>query len=1106
MPTSNSALIPRVARDGDFPLSNAQARLWFFWHLEPQSGAYGLSRSARLKGRLNEVAVQQSVDALVARHELLRTTFVECADGRGLQHIHAVSSIPLEVIDLGGLSEEDREAEAHRLAAVDASAPFDLTTGPLLRVKLLRLGGEDHILLVTLHRIISDRQSLDILFNEFAVFYAASIQGHEPKLSEQPIQYVDYAVWQQAWLEAGEGDRQLAYWRGKLGDEQPLLELPLDHPRPAEQNGRGAIHLFAIDGDLTGRLRRIGQSRNVSLSVVLLAAFNGLLYRYTGQRDLRVGVPVTNRHRPETKDLIGCFANTLVLRTELDGHWSFTRLIDAVRDTLLEARDHQDLPFEQLVQALQPERSLSHSPLFQVQFNSVSRRVPGELVELSDLLIEGAAEAKTMIRVDLSLDIVETATGNGEQEGLSCGFTYAEDLFDAMTIKRLASHWRHLLEALADAPDRTIGSVDILDADERRQILEEWGCGESVPQSGKCLHELIEAQVREQPDAVAVLYEDQSLTYGELNAKANQLAHHLRELGVGPDVLVGIAVEPSLDMVIGLVGILKAGGAYVPLDPNYPEDRLAYMIENSGIGLLLTQEPLLGAFGWLGREPKPGIGSNPMLFCLDRDWLKVSAYPMEDLPNITNPQNLIYCIYTSGSTGRPKGTDNYHASFVNLVGWYFGESQRIHRKERVILASSLSFDLTQKNVLGTLAAGGTLIVPLGTLMDTDHFVAALTRFKPTRLNCTPSAYHVISKYVTEHTLSLVVLGGEPIDATLAAHLSKQNIDLMNSYGPTECADVAISYLNAAGSEQTDIPLGKPLPNIQIYILDADLNLVPAGVAGELYIAGISLGRGYHGRPDLTAERFIANPFAKETGARMYRTGDLARWRSDGNVDYIGRVDHQVKIRGFRIELGEIEAALLRYEGLREAIVLVRDAAGGKQLIGYVVGADERGDLESHLRNHLKSSLPDYMVPARIVVLEKMPLTVNGKVDRQRLPAPKPLIVSADLATNLSSTQKLLVEIWREVLGLDAVPAEVNFFDLGGNSLQLIAVHAQIESKLQRKFPLVTLFQHSTITDLAHFLDNKGQEVSSSIDAARARALQRSRSLGRFQQKAGRKTP
>ncbi|MDN5871420.1 MAG: amino acid adenylation domain-containing protein, partial [Nitrococcus sp.] len=807
-------------------LSHSQDRLWFLWHLEPLSAAYNIAGAVRLRGVLDEAALEGAFARLVARHETLRTTFESGADGAAIQRIHPASSASVAIArtDLSALAESDRQAEVRRLSAAEAEAPFDLEAGPLLRLRLLRCKADEHVLLVTLHHIVSDGWSMRVLVDEFTALYSALAEAREAQLAELPIQYADYAIWQRAWLEAGESERQLAYWKEKLGSEHPVLELPLDHPRKAQASYRGAQHVVEIDAALTKRLRALGQQRTATLFMVLLAAFKALLYRYSGQQDIRVGVPTANRTRVETEGLIGFFVNTQVLSTPLDGRLCFKELLARVKETVLGAQSHQDLPFEQLVEALQPQRSLNQNPLFQVMVNYLRQEESGEyLRRLRALEIESLPQSTQAPKFDLSLDLVEGAA-------VTCTFTYAADLFDAATIERLGRHWLTLLEAVTAEAGTSVADVPLLLPDEHAQ-LEAWSRGEAHALDGRCLHELIEERVRLHPDAIAVVYEDTQLTYGELNARANRLARHLRAKGVGPDVLVGLAVERSLEMVVGLLGILKAGGAYVPLDPSYPAERLAFMIEDAGVALILTQQRLL--------EQLPA--GSAAVWCLDRDWHEVEGLEATDLPNLATPHNLAYCIYTSGSTGKPKGAGNSHAGIVNRLGW-MQEAYGLSASDRILHKTPFSFDVSVWELFWPLLYGAALVVARpGAHRDPqalrETIIAqqvSIMHFVPSLLNAFVSADGEDSKLASLRNL---MCSGEALSPELQRVFLERHgdVQLHNLYGPTEAAIDVSFWRCREESGASSVPIGHPIWNTQLMILDGDLNAVPAGVVGELYI-------------------------------------------------------------------------------------------------------------------------------------------------------------------------------------------------------------------------------------------------------------------------------
>ncbi|MDH0485647.1 MULTISPECIES: non-ribosomal peptide synthetase [unclassified Pseudomonas] len=1062
-------------------LSYAQRRMWFLWQLDPHGAAYNLPMAVRLKGKLNQASLQGAFDALVIRHESLRCRFVQ-EDGDVYQQVLEPGPVPIGVDDLTALPTADlREQRVEELAAAEARTPFDLTAGPLLRVRLLQLEDQEHVLLLTLHHIIADGWSLNLLIDEFLRLYDAASAGEKTELAALPIHYRDYALWQRSWLEAGEKERQLAYWREKLGDRHEPLELPTDHPRPAALSHRGARHAFQVEEGLAERLRALARQHNVTLFVVLLAAFKLLLQRYSGQTGIRVGVPVANRHRTEVEGLIGCFINTQVLHTDLDPLLDVTGLLARVRETVLGAQAHQDLPFESLVDALQLERSLDRNPLFQVMFNHQPRVADvGELSSRSGLVARPLQRKDCTVQFDLTLDTYE-------QGGKLCvAFTYALDLFEAASIARLAGHWRNLLEALCIQPERPLAELPLLGAQERQRTLLDWNPPVESRAGGLCLQALIEEQVAKAPEAVAVVFEGQSLTYGELNRRANRLAHALRRRGVGPDVLVGIAVERSLEMLVGLLGILKAGGAYVPLDPEYPQDRLAYMLEDSGIRLLLTQTHLLD------RLP---LSTSVTSLSLDRAAEWQEADDEGNLPITVGPENLAYVIYTSGSTGKPKGALLPHANVLRLFSatehWFHFGNQDVWT-----LFHSYAFDFSVWEIFGALLHGGRLVVvPRDITRSPEDFHQLLLRERVTVLNQTPSAFKQLMPVACAAeqgapALSLrhVVFGGEALEVrSLRPWLERfggEAPSLINMYGITETT-VHVSHrpIRLDDLEQAvSSPIGAVIPDLSWYVLEDGGSPVVQGGTGELYVGRAGLARGYHNRPALTAERFVPDPFDPVGGGRLYRTGDLARYRAAGVVEYVGRIDHQVKIRGFRIELGEIEAQLLAQDPVREAVVLAQEGPGGKQLVGYVVSseplpADAQVTLREQLKTALRARLPDYMVPAHLLFLDDLPLTANGKLDRKALPQPDASQGQQAFVAPESELERQLAAIWQDVLQLERVGLTDNFFELGGDSivsLQVVSRARQAGIRLSPK----DLFQNQTVQGLATVA---GRDASIAID-------------------------
>ncbi|WP_313053322.1 non-ribosomal peptide synthetase [Pseudomonas lopnurensis] len=1036
-------------------LSYAQQRQWFLWQLEPDSAAYHIPAALRLTGRLDLEALRRSFTTLVERHETLRTTFAE-VDGQATQVIHPQMPLDLELEHLDGSDEQTLRARIEE----EIRRPFDLCQGPLLRIRLLRLAEDEHVLVLVLHHIVSDGWSTPIMVDELIQLYAAYSEGREARLPALPIQYADYALWQRAWMEAGERERQLSYWQAQLEGEQPVLELPVDHPRPAVQSYAGASLEIQLGSELAESLKQLAQRQGVTLFMLLLASFQALLHRYSGQDDIRVGVPIANRTRVETEGLIGFFVNTQVLKAEFAPALTFEGLLQRIKRTALDAQAHQDLPFEQLVEALQPERSLSHSPLFQVLYNH-QREVVGEARQLPGLQVEPLQWQGHTTQFDLMLSSFES------QDGLSASLTYATDLFYPATIERLAGHWRNLLEAVCAQPELTVAELCLLDDWEHRQIVEDWNCTRAEFPLEMSVSALIEEQVRGNPDAVALVFGERNLTYAELNRRANRLAHYLRGVGVGPDVLVGIAMERSLELVVGLLAILKAGGAYVPLDPDYPQERLAYMLEDSGVRLLLTQQALQG------RLPVP---TEVQVLCLDagEEWLE--GYGEGDPQLETHPANLAYVIYTSGSTGRPKGAGNSQQALVNRL-WWMQRVYQLQAGDCVLQKTPFSFDVSVWEFFWPLLTGARLaIAEPGVHRDPDLLIETIHRHGVTTLHFVPSMLQVFiaNAHVQRcNSIRRIVCSGEALPAELAREVLGRlpTVDLFNLYGPTEAA-IDVTHWTCTGVEGNSVPIGRPIDNLKMHILEGNLQPAVPGCNGELYLGGIGLARGYHARPALTAERFVPDPFDTR-GGRLYRTGDLARYREDGVIDYMGRLDHQVKIRGLRIELGEIEASLRGLEAVREAVVLDQDGPAGKQLVGYVVPVEVRTvevpEAQSRLREalklSLKSSLPEFMVPSHLLFLERLPVTPNGKLDRKALPLPDASQLQQAYVAPRSELERQLAAIWADVLKLERVGLTDNFFELGGDSiisLQVVSRARQLGLQITPK----ELFRHQTVQSLA----------------------------------------
>ncbi|HCT4988800.1 TPA: non-ribosomal peptide synthase/polyketide synthase [Pseudomonas aeruginosa] len=1028
-------------------LSYAQQRMWFLWHLEPQSGAYNLPSAVRLNGPLDRQALERAFASLVQRHEALRTVFPRGADDSLAQ---APLQRPLEVAfeDCSGLPEAEQEARLREEAQRESLQPFDLCEGPLLRVRLIRLGEERHVLLLTLHHIVSDGWSMNVLIEEFSRFYSAYATGAEPGLPALPIQYADYALWQRSWLEAGEQERQLEYWRGKLGERHPVLELPTDHPRPAVPSYRGSRYEFSIEPALAEALRGTARRQGLTLFMLLLGGFNILLQRYSGQTDLRVGVPIANRNRAEVEGLIGLFVNTQVLRSVFDGRTSVATLLAGLKDTVLGAQAHQDLPFERLVEAFKVERSLSHSPLFQVMYNHQPLVADIEALDSVAGLSFGQLDWKSRTtQFDLSLDTYEKGGR------LYAALTYATDLFEARTVERMARHWQNLLRGMLENPQASVDSLPMLDAEERYQLLEGWNATAAEYPLQRGVHRLFEEQVERTPTAPALAFGEERLDYAELNRRANRLAHALIERGIGADRLVGVAMERSIEMVVALMAILKAGGAYVPVDPEYPEERQAYMLEDSGVQLLLSQSHL-----------KLPLAQGVQRIDLDRGapWFEDYSEANPDIH--LDGENLAYVIYTSGSTGKPKGAGNRHSALSNRLCW-MQQAYGLGVGDTVLQKTPFSFDVSVWEFFWPLMSGARLVVAApGDHRDPAKLVKLINREGVDTLHFVPSmlqAFLQDEDVASCTSLKRIVCSGEalPADAQQQVFAKLPQAGLYNLYGPTEAA-IDVTHWTCVEEGKDAVPIGRPIANLACYILDCNLEPVPVGVLGELYLAGRGLARGYHQRPGLTAERFVASPFV--AGERMYRTGDLARYRADGVIEYAGRIDHQVKLRGLRIELGEIEARLLEHPWVREAAVLAVD---GRQLVGYVVLESEGGDWREALAAHLATSLPEYMVPAQWLALERMPLSPNGKLDRKALPAPEVSVAQAGYSAPRNAVERTLAEIWQDLLGVERVGLDDNFFSLGGDSIVSIQVVSRARQAGLQLSPR-DLFQHQNIRSLA----------------------------------------
>ncbi|QKZ04395.1 non-ribosomal peptide synthetase [Pseudomonas eucalypticola] len=1036
------------------PLSYAQQRQWFLWQLEPQGCAYNMPTALRLKGSLNVDALRDSFRALIERHQTLRTTFGQ-AEEQWVQIIHPVGEFALRVESAQWREEDSIGPQLKQWVEAEVHQPFDLENEWPLRVKLLSLGPDDHVLLLTLHHIVTDGWSMQVMVDELIQFYAHFHAGASLNLPDLHVQYADYAIWQRHWMEAGEQERQLAYWQSVLGSEHPVLELPTDRPRPVMQSFTGASLGFDLPQDLGAALKHCAHQQGVTLFTLLLASFQTLLHRYSGQDEIRVGVPIANRNRVETERLIGFFVNTQVLKAEFDPHTTFSGLLTQVANTVLAAQAYQELPFEQLVEALHPERSLSHSPLFQVMYNhqtqaqATRRSLPG-------LSVEGITWERQTAQFDLTLNTLERT------DGLGIEFNYATAMFDKASIERMAEHWCQLLRAIAEQPQQRIEELSMLNESEQRLMIEQWNRTAAPYPNAHSVHGLIQAQVGRAPDATALLFGEHRLSYLQLNQRANRLAHALRTRGVGPDVLVGIAMERSMEMVVGLLAILKAGGAYVPFDPEYPRDRLAYMMQDSGIGLLLTQA------GLVDQLPIPDLVES---LVVEADGRGLEPYSDADPEELNVGAHLAYVIYTSGSTGKPKGAGNSHQALVNRL-WWMQNAYGLDASDTVLQKTPFSFDVSVWEFFWPLLTGARLVLAQpGDHRDPERLVEIICARNVTTLHFVPSMLQAFMG--TEHvercsSITRLICSGEALPADLSEQVLKRlpASGLYNLYGPTEAA-IDVTHWTCQPHVKGSVPIGVPIDNLKAHILSRCLLPVPQGVSAELYLGGTGLARGYHRRPALTAERFVPDPYdqSEQGGGRLYRTGDLARYRTGGVIDYAGRLDHQVKIRGLRIELGEIETKLLEYPGIRETVVIDIDGVNGKQLAAYLVADKPDAIVQDELRAHLKVSLPDFMVPTYLIEVEALALTPNGKLDRKALPKPDVTQRQHVYVAPQGELQERLAAIWATVLKLQQVGITDNFFELGGDSI----ISIQVVSRARRegiRFTPKQLFQHQTVQGLA----------------------------------------
>jgi amino acid adenylation domain-containing protein len=1039
-------------------VSFAQQRLWFLEQLEPGNSAYNLPSAIRIRGILDIDALARALQTIVQRHDSLRTTFT-AVDGQVMALVVAApepAGLPLVILD--HLNEDQKEEHALVIAAEEGQRRFDLSAGPLIRLKLLRLSPTEHVLVLTMHHIITDGWSIGVLLKEMAGFYDAFHSNRSPEIPALPIQYSDFASWQRESFTGEAQARQLEYWKRTLGGAPAMLELPADRLRPAVQSHKGHRHSVRLDAELAKDLAEVSRKERVTPFMVLLAAFETLLWRYTGVADFILGTPMAGRSHVELEPLIGLFVNTIPLRANLSGDPTFRALLHSVRDTTLDAIAHQDAPFEKLVEELRPERSMSHTPLFQTMF--ILHNSPRTSLDFAGLHLDELELDSGLSKFDLTVEIFEL-------DGLCCGWEYSTDLFDHPRIARMAEHFETLLRGICADPGRTLSELPILSAGERNKVLVEWNATESAFPDCVCIHEAFEVQVARSANLIAVRSDDRHLTYQQLNDEANCFSHYLRRRGVQPQDRVGVAVERSADAIVALLAVMKTGASYVPIDPAYPKQRIDFMLKDSGARVLITHDRLRMRLSEFGGQT----------VFMDRDRASILAESRLNPRLSLDCRSPAYVIYTSGSTGNPKGVLGTHRASMNRFAWMW-KTYPFSAGEVCAQRTSLSFVDSIAEIFGPLLQGVSIFVmPDEAVIDSDELVRQLASHHITRIVVVPSQLGAILDGCPHSgtwlpTLRFCFTSGEALPYSLYERFTKlvPHAALVNLYGSSEVAADVTFFDTSSTSARGFVPIGKPIANVRVYLLDPSLNPVPIGVPGEIYVAGDCLARGYLDRPELTAERFIADPLCP--GGLLYKTGDLGRYHEEGNIEFLGRCDNQVKIRGLRIELGEIEAALRTHDSVRHSAVLARnDGAANHLLVAYVVATEGRAVIHSELRRHLKTKLPDYMVPSAFVTMDALPMTPNGKLDRRALPAFDPArSQTADgYVAPRNELEETLIKIWAEVLKIERIGVLDNFFELGGHSLLAAQVIARVRKYVGVEVPVRSLFEEPTVAALASAL-------------------------------------
>lgn len=1072
-----SALPPikPVPRTGPLPLSFSQERIWFIKELAPENLAYNAQSTIHFQGQLNIPVLEQALTELVRRHEMLRTSFLP-VNGRLMQVFHDPWPVEVPVIGLSHIPQDEREPVVQQHIREAFQYVFDTTKIPLIRWTLLRLDEENHILIQVEHHFIHDGWSFAVIARELKALYAAFLQGRPSPLPEPVIQFADFAVWQREWLQGETLDKQLAYWKAHLAGELPTLQLPTDRPFPPVPTFKGASVRTEFDPAMYEALRQFSRREGVTLFITLLSAFNALLSRYSGQEDIVIGTSVANRRLQESENLIGMIVNNLVLRTNLEGNPTFREMMKRAQRVAVGAFDHQDVPFERLVNAVQPERDLSRNPLFQVVINFHDAPVP--LIEMPGVVGKVEYHQNDSAKFDLNVLVIPRAEQQMGRESaenrLTVIWEYNKDIFEAETVARMAERFQTILAGVTADPQQRLSELPLLTAAEQETILSRWNETATAYPRQQTIHQLFEAQAAQTPDATALVFQNQQLTYRQLNERANQVAHLLQAVGVRPNQLVGLALERSLEMIVATLGILKAGAAYLPLDPAYPPERLAFMLQDTGAAVILTQQSI--------KERLPAVEK---LICLDSEWHLAAQHSSANPEAAVSPQHLAYVIYTSGSTGRPKGVSVTHRNVVRLVK---DTNYLPFTPDEIFLQfAPISFDAATLEIWGSLLNGAQLVIFPPHMPSLAELGRVLRQHRVTTLWLTAGLFHLM---VEEHlddlrSLRYLLAGG---DVLSVGHVKRvlnalPGCRLINGYGPTESTTFTTCYpMTSAADVGNTVFIGRPIANTTVYILDKRGQPVPAGIPGELYIGGDGLAQGYFNRPALTAEKFVPHPFAAEPGARLYRTGDLVRYLADGRIEFMGRIDEQVKIRGFRIEPGEIETTIAQHPAVQEATVVVhKDSAANKHLAAYIVLRPEREAALSALRDFLRDRLPDYMMPAWIVPLEAMPLTPNGKIDRRALPKPDLSAAAGrrEFVPAATDAEMLVVDIWADVLNVERIGIYDNFFELGGHSLLAVQALSQIRSALEIELSIRDFFNNPTVADFAALVE---RIITAELDA------------------------